>query len=129
VTISSLLSKRNKSTSVVADFQNTPEHAGKLVVHRVVAAKENDKVRIIDPYDPENSETFDLHSDEDRNNLIAWIISVHVEKNMSPKDRTTLEANAKNVLERSFENNLMFGLIDARIVGIRQNHSIPHNME
>ncbi|KKQ23442.1 MAG: hypothetical protein US40_C0015G0025 [Candidatus Roizmanbacteria bacterium GW2011_GWC2_37_13] len=74
--ISTHFSKKPRNIQATFSAEDMIDSEGKIITHAVVAVKKSDdKILIIDPYDPLNPEEFDISKQEEEIRFISWIFS------------------------------------------------------
>ena len=71
ISISTNLSKRDRLKIPEVSWENPKNSLG----HNVVIVKEQQIVYIVDPYDPSNSEVFNVEEAESKKKLVCWLLS------------------------------------------------------
>lgn len=119
VSISTLLSKRDRSMDSLVDNQLSEILHDRQVLHVTSVVRDNDNVYIIDPYDSNNPEVFDITQEEDRLELASWLVSSYFQKAYSDENPYTnseiLLSNIRNFLLENDWLDYELLLHDARI--------------
>jgi hypothetical protein len=118
LTISSLLSKRDRAVQAEQTFADREEHKEKTIAHVVVMRINENMVEIIDPYDPSQQEKFDISEHSEQLRLIAWIMSVHFELITSAHSAVELLEETLSKINNpvTFDRNCMLGTYRANII-------------
>lgn len=127
--ISTHLSKRNRSIPILRE-QLSPELQTRPMTHMVVAFKEDKKIIMIDSYEPQKPEIFDLDQESERTRLALWVSSAFLQSLpdiLNQTEGTTLpedfyvEKIKAQKLPEDIKSAWFFGAIHyAKIFGIQK---------
>lgn len=107
VTISSTFSKRDKTVLPEVALRDNPQHAKMVeersgyINHRVAAMRDGSTVKLVDGYNPDDPEIFDMDNAEERKRLTAWLMSSLIQHEEGTRNQKTEWSQAsKEALEK-----------------------------